>query len=186
MVKLYKAANAIQLAEEKYAKLVQDSKLTEEQIEILFAVSSAQVRRFRLRDVDESFESFLHTVECAKIRDLRCNALKEILKIFNVKIHFDILEELMFYKFLIEVLKYNDYSDDICNVYYLTDAYFGETDIYDYAMTAERFIVIVVKDEIFDVGGISDDIAYFAYYELTEKEKKEFIEKYGKLITLIK
>lgn len=182
MVKLYKIGDAIQLAEEKYAKLVQDSKLTKEQIEILFAVANAKVRRFRLTDVDESFESFLRTVECAKIRDLRCDALEEILKIFNVKIDFDILEKLMFYKFLMEVLKDNDYSDDICDVYYLTDVYHGETDVYDYAVTAKRFIVTLVKNEIQCIKRIVDDIAYFICYELNEKEEEKFIKEYSNIL----
>lgn len=156
MNKIFTVAEAIEKGTMKYDRLQKESGLTEEQIEILYAVASAK-SMYKRGDGD------------MYVRSIKVRAIRNLMNVLKIESDFDDIENLMLAKSTLNIL--NDFTIYGDGAHLFSSVNVTETDVADYASLRERFIIVNEYGNC-QAFKFDEDITYLGYqkYNIDELE----------------
>lgn len=158
MYKIFTIKEAIEKVMEKCNKLQKESGLSDDQVEILYAIADAKPMYKRGGNGD------------MYVRSTKVAAIENMMKVLKIECDFDDIENLMVAKSTIDILKqFKIYGD---GAHLFSSVYAGETDLVDFEVQRERFVIINEYGNC-SAFKLDEDITYLGYqkYDIYELVK---------------
>lgn len=154
---------AYEMSNVKLPELKKNSGLTDEQIDILYAVASSS----------SSYHYDMNSLTADYIYSIKISAIKNILKLFNYDGEIYDIEKLLLSIRTNEIYKDFSYDDDV-SYFIFSEVYVGETADYDIDRVRTRFIF---ADDGSMIWKLDENITRFSFekYDL-DSVKKEYKE----------